>query len=48
MAVHNLTYVERLVAGAREAIAAGAYQTYADAIRGGRAPWEARELISVS
>ncbi|MGH2589274.1 MAG: tRNA guanosine(34) transglycosylase Tgt, partial [Actinomycetota bacterium] len=38
---HNLAYVERLVAGAREAIAAGAYERYAEEVLGGRAPWEA-------
>jgi queuine tRNA-ribosyltransferase len=44
--LHNLTFVERLVAGAREAIAAGEYERYAEAVLGGRAPWEARELIA--
>ena len=44
--LHNLAYVERLVAGAREAIAAGQYQRYAEAALGGRAPWEARERIA--
>ena len=44
--LHNLTFVERLVAGAREAIAAGEYERYAEAVLGGRAPWEARELIT--
>jgi queuine tRNA-ribosyltransferase len=39
--LHNLTYVERLVAGAREAVAAGEYDRYAEAVLGGRAPWEA-------
>jgi queuine tRNA-ribosyltransferase len=42
MAVHNLTFVARLVAEAREAIAAGAYQPYARAVLGGAAPWKAR------
>ena len=42
MAVHNLTFVARLVAEAREAIAAGAYEPYARAVLGGAAPWEAR------
>jgi len=41
LALHNLTYMERLVTGARDAIAAGAYGAYSDAILGGRAPWEA-------
>ncbi|HSJ16801.1 MAG TPA: tRNA guanosine(34) transglycosylase Tgt [Solirubrobacterales bacterium] len=44
LALHNLTFVERLVAGAREAIAAGAYERYAEAVLGGRAPWEAPPL----
>jgi queuine tRNA-ribosyltransferase len=44
--LHNLTFVERLVAGAREAIVAGEYDRYAEAVLGGRAPWEARELIA--
>jgi queuine tRNA-ribosyltransferase len=45
LALHNLTFVERLVAGARDAIAAGAYERYAEAVLGGRAPWEARPHI---
>jgi queuine tRNA-ribosyltransferase len=44
--LHNLTFVERLIAGAREAIVAGEYERYAEAVLGGRAPWEARELIA--
>ena len=43
MALHNLTYVERLIAGAREAIAEGRFEGYAAAVLGGRAPWEAAE-----
>lgn len=38
---HNLTWMERLMAGAREAISAGAYDAYAGAILGGSAPWDA-------
>jgi queuine tRNA-ribosyltransferase len=38
---HNLTYMERLMAGAREAIAAGRFDEYAERILGGAAPWEA-------
>jgi queuine tRNA-ribosyltransferase len=41
LVMHNLAYLERLVSGAREAIAAGAYARYRDAILAGRAPWEA-------
>ena len=44
--LHNLTFVERLVSGAREAIVAGELERYAEAVLGGRAPWEARELIT--
>jgi queuine tRNA-ribosyltransferase len=43
LVVHNLTFVERLVAGAREAIAAREYERYAEAVLGGAAPWEAGE-----
>lgn len=39
--VHNLVYTERLVRGAREAIAAGRLAAYREAILGGSAPWEA-------
>ena len=35
LTVHNLAFLERLVAGAREAIAAGAFAAYRDAILGG-------------
>ncbi len=41
LTLHNLTYMERLVAGARDAIRAGSYASYADAVTGGAAPWEA-------
>ena len=39
--LHNLTYAERLMAGAREAISAGRFGDYREAILAGRAPWEA-------
>jgi queuine tRNA-ribosyltransferase len=39
LALHNLTYLERLVAGARRAIAAGAYAAYRQALEAGSAPW---------
>ena len=39
--LHNLTYAERLMAGARNAIAAGSFNAYREAILGGRAPWDA-------
>jgi queuine tRNA-ribosyltransferase len=41
LTLHNLTYTERLVAGARDAIAAGRFNAYAGAVRGGAAPWDA-------
>jgi queuine tRNA-ribosyltransferase len=40
LTLHNLTYMERLVAGARKAIGAGSYGDYARAVSGGAAPWE--------
>ena len=39
--LHNLAFLERLVAGAREAIAAGSYADYREAVMGGTAPWDA-------
>jgi queuine tRNA-ribosyltransferase len=39
LTVHNLAYVERLVAGAREAIAARRFAGYKDALLRGAAPW---------
>jgi queuine tRNA-ribosyltransferase len=41
LTVHNLTYLERLVRGAREAIAVGSYEAYRAASLAGAAPWEA-------
>ncbi|HEU0193444.1 MAG TPA: tRNA-guanine transglycosylase, partial [Gaiellales bacterium] len=41
LTLHNLTYMERLASGARRAIESGSYADYADAVRGGAAPWEA-------
>jgi queuine tRNA-ribosyltransferase len=41
--LHNLTFLERVVAGAREAIGAGRYDAYRRAILGGRAPWNVGE-----
>ncbi len=38
---HNLTYMERLMAGAREAISARTFGAYAESVLGGAAPWEA-------
>jgi queuine tRNA-ribosyltransferase len=41
LTLHNLTYMERLAAGARRAIEVGSYGEYADAVMRGIAPWEA-------
>jgi queuine tRNA-ribosyltransferase len=41
LVVHNLTYMERLAAGAREAIGAGRFHDYSGAILGGKPPWDA-------
>jgi queuine tRNA-ribosyltransferase len=41
LVVHNLAYLERLVAGCRDAIAGGRYGAYRDAILGGSPPWAA-------
>jgi queuine tRNA-ribosyltransferase len=41
LTLHNLTYMERLVAGARQAIAAGSYEEYGKAILAGAPPWRA-------
>jgi queuine tRNA-ribosyltransferase len=41
LTMHNLTYLERLVAGAREAIAGGRFCAYRKAGLSGKAPWEA-------
>jgi queuine tRNA-ribosyltransferase len=40
LTIHNLTYLERLVRGAREAIAADRFTAYGDALLAGSAPWE--------
>jgi queuine tRNA-ribosyltransferase len=40
LTLHNLTYMERLVAGAREAIAAGGFEGYSSDVLRGAAPWE--------
>ena len=41
LALHNLTYVEFLVAGAREAIRGGRFGDYSDAVLAGASPWAA-------
>jgi queuine tRNA-ribosyltransferase len=40
--LHNLTFLQELMAGARAAIGAGAYGRYADSIMAGTPPWGAR------
>jgi queuine tRNA-ribosyltransferase len=44
LTLHNLTFLERLVAGARAAIAAGRFACYRAAMLGGTAPWAAAAL----
>jgi queuine tRNA-ribosyltransferase len=39
LVLHNLTYLERLMAGARAAIAAGSFAAYRDAALAGAPPW---------
>src|SRR5919198_3146812 len=39
LVLHNLAYLERLVRGAREAIRAGRFHAYREAILGGAPPW---------
>ena len=41
LTMHNLTYLERLVRGAREAIAAERFDAYRAASLAGAAPWDA-------
>src|SRR3954447_23785809 len=41
LTLHNLTYMERLTAGARDAIAADRYRDYSDAVLAGTPPWSA-------
>jgi queuine tRNA-ribosyltransferase len=41
LTLHNLTYLERLMAGARGAIAEGAFDAFSRAVIGGAAPWDA-------
>ena len=41
LTLHNLTYIERLLSGAREAIEAGRYEAYVDAVLDGAPPWTA-------
>jgi queuine tRNA-ribosyltransferase len=41
LCLHNLTYTERLVSGAREAIEKGKFEAYRALIAGGEPPWAA-------
>jgi queuine tRNA-ribosyltransferase len=41
LTLHNLVYLERLVSGAREAIAAGRFAAYRQAGLDGVPPWDA-------
>src|SRR5262249_26183816 len=41
LCLHNLTYMRALVAGARSAIEAGAFDAYREAVLAGSAPWDA-------
>jgi queuine tRNA-ribosyltransferase len=40
LALHNLTYLQELMTGARTAIAASNFSEYSSAILGGQAPWQ--------
>jgi queuine tRNA-ribosyltransferase len=40
LTLHNLTYMAELTGHAREAIEAGGYVAYTDAVLGGAAPWD--------
>ena len=46
LALHNLTYMERLAAGARDAIAANRFSAYASAVLDGATPWDAARQTS--
>ena len=41
LVLHNLSYMERLTAAAREAIEASRFRRFADAVASGAAPWQA-------
>jgi queuine tRNA-ribosyltransferase len=41
LTLHNLTYMQQLAGGVREAIAAGRLDGYAEAVLAGRTPWDA-------
>jgi queuine tRNA-ribosyltransferase len=48
LTLHNLSFLERLVDGARAAIGAGTFDRYRDAVLGGAAPWAAIQVIGCS
>ncbi len=48
LTLHNLAFLERLVAGARAAIRAGSFSAYAEAVLGGAAPWAAAPSAATS
>ena len=43
LTLHNLTYMERLAAGVREAIAGARFRDYASSVVGGSPPWSWRD-----
>lgn len=45
---HNLTWMELLMGGAREAISVGGFGRYSEAILAGATPWQAREKAGES
>ena len=45
LTLHNLTYMEALVGGARDAIGAERYRAYSDAVLGGMSPWSATAAV---
>jgi len=48
LCLHNLTYLQKLMRGARMAIAANAYAAYSAGILQGRTPWDAEASIPCS
>ena len=44
LCLHNVSYLERLVAGAREAIGEGRYEAYRGAVLDGATPWSAASV----
>jgi queuine tRNA-ribosyltransferase len=48
LTLHNLTYMQELVNGARRAIELGAFHDYAGSVLGGSAPWGSSLLDSAT